>query len=411
MNTSRHAATAGPVFSALVRGAVIVLTVLLGAVTAALALVSLRMARGVVTPAARVPDTQILGVDTTAQTITLTRTPDTAVPGRYGLFTTGTESYLKLGSVLSEDETSVTRKLLTQIDGETRLSSAAAFSGWYFDHPDQLHLPYSMELIGANVGPCPAWLFPAGDGDVWVIQVHGRGANRAECLRAVPVFHDLGITSLVVSYRNDGEAPRSRTGTYGLGATEWRDVDAAVGFARRRGAKRIVLMGWSMGGAISLQVALSSAHRDAIVGIVLESPVVQWQVVLDYQARMLGLPDAVSGLAVGSLRVPWTARVVGTGEPIPFDRLDVLARAAELRHPILILHSDDDGFVPSDASHDLVVARPDLVSLQVFDVARHTKLWNYDQQRWTTSIVDWLRAQGITDAEPGAAASADADDA
>ena len=44
-----------------------------------------------------------------------------------------------------------------------------------------------------------------------------------------------GITSLVVSYRNDGEAPRSRAGTYTLGATEWRDVDAAVGFARRRG--------------------------------------------------------------------------------------------------------------------------------------------------------------------------------
>ena len=72
-----------------------------------------------------------------------------------------------------------------------------------------------------------------------------------------------------------------------------------------------------------------------------------------------------------------------------------VSRAAELRHPILILHSDDDGFVPSDASHDLVVARPDLVEMQVFEVARHTKLWNYDQERWSDSIRRWLERQGL----------------
>ena len=62
----------------------------------------------------------------------------------------------------------------------------------------------------------------------------------------------------------------------------------------------------------------------------------------------------------------------------------------------MILHSDDDGFVPSDASHDLVVARPDLVEMQVFEVARHTKLWNYDQERWTQSIGSWLEGHGLT---------------
>ena len=123
--------------------------------------------------------------------------------------------------------------------------------------------------------------------------MHGRGTTRAECLRAVPVFHALGITSLVVSYRNDGEAPRSRAGTYALGATEWRDVDAAVGFARRRGARRILLMGWSMGGAIALQLELNSAHRDVIAGLILESPVIDWRVVL-------GLP----GEAAAAARAP-----------------------------------------------------------------------------------------------------------
>ena len=398
MVVPRRAAISGPTpaLVAAVKAALTLLSASLGVALSALAFTSLRMARRVVTPALRVPDTRILSLDTSAQTITLARTPDTELPGRYGLFTSGTESYVKLGSVLAEDATSVKRKLLTHIGTQTRISADAAFSGWYYDRADELHLPFTSELIGSAVGPCPAWLFPAGEGDVWVIQVHGRGTTRAECLRAVPVFHGAGITSLVVSYRNDGEAPRSRAGTYALGATEWRDVDAAVGFARRRGARRIVLMGWSMGGAIALQLELNSAHRDVIAGLILESPVIDWRVVLGYQAKLLRLPAAVTGLAIGALQTEWATPMTGAGAAIPFDRLDVVSRAAELRHPILILHSDDDGFVPSDSSHDLVVARPDLVEMQVFEVARHTKLWNYDQERWSESIRGWLERQGLS---------------
>lgn len=400
MVDSRRAGRTGasPSLVAGIRAALTMLTAALAGALAALGFASLHMARKVVKPAPRLADTRILDLDTSAQTITLARTPDTELPGRYGLFTSGTTDYVKLGSVLSEDHESVTRKLLTHVPDTARISSDAAFSGWYFDRPEQLHLPFTPELIGSAIGPCPAWLFPAGEGDIWVIQVHGRGTTRAEALRAVPVFHALGITSLVVSYRNDGEAPRSRAGTYTLGATEWRDVDAAVGFARRHGARRVILMGWSMGGAIALQLSLHSAHRDTIAGLILESPVVDWRVVLGYQAGLMHVPATVTALAIRALKSDWASPLAGAGAPIPFDRLDIVARARELRHPILILHSDDDGFVPSDASHDLVVARPDLVEMKVFDVARHTKLWNYDQDRWSDSITAWVTDHGLAGA-------------
>ncbi len=356
---------------------------------------AVRVARLVITPAARRADTRILAVDTVAQTITLSRTSDTALPGRYGLFTRGSEDYLKLGSVLTEDADGVKRKLLTNVDGSDRLAADAAFSGWYYDRPEQLQLPFTSHLIGSPVGPCPAWVFPA-DGDTWCIQVHGRGATRSECLRAVPLLHSLGLTTMVVSYRNDAEAPRSRHGTYGLGATEWRDVDAAVGFARRAGARRIVLMGWSMGGAIVLQVALSSAHRDLIAGVILDSPVVDWRVVLDYQGRQMKLPQPLTALAMRTLRADWGGLFTGGDAPIPFDRLDVAARAGELAVPVLVLHSEDDGFVPPDSSHALAEARPDLVRLEAFTGARHTKLWNYDQSRWNAAITSWLADHRIS---------------
>lgn len=393
---------------ATLRAVIVALATALFGVCAALAVVTVRVARRVVMPAARAVDTRILDVDVAAQTITLTRTPDTVLPGRYGLFTTGAADYLKIGSVLSSDERGVKRKLLTEVEGDMHLAAEAAFSGWYFRRPEELHLPFTEEHVHAAVGSCPAWLFPApgagdaraadesGDaGDTWVVQIHGRGTTRSECLRAVPVFHALGITSLVVSYRNDGDAPRTRTGSYALGATEWRDVDAAIGWARRRGAERIILMGWSMGGAIALQVALGSAHREHVAGLILDSPVVDWRTVLAYQGRALGLPAPVTGLAIETLKADWAAPATRSERGIPFERLDIVARAGELQHPILLLHSDDDGFVPSSASHALAEARPDLVELQTFSTARHTKLWNYDQKRWTDAIDDWVRRHGF----------------
>lgn len=373
-----------------------ILGVALAASSAALGAVSLRMARTVVRPAGRLPDTRIVGLDAAAQTITLTRTPDTELPGRYGLFTVGSHEYLRLGSIVGGDDDTVTRKLLTHVAADGDLAPEAAFSGWYYDRPGDLHRPFRSVEIDTGVGPCPAWEFPAADDtDVWVIQVHGRGTTKAETLRAVPVFHDLGITSLVVSYRNDGEAPQSASGTYALGATEWRDVDAAIGYARRRGARRVLLMGWSMGGALALQAALESPHADVIAGLVLESPVVDWRTVLRFHGRLLRLPAPVIAVAQNAIASNWGATVLGSGEPIPLDRLDGVTRARELRHPILVLHSDDDAFVPSDASHALAAARPDLVTMETFQVARHTKLWNYDETRWVTAITEWVRTHGL----------------
>ena len=92
MVASRRAAMGGasPSLLAGIRAALTVISVALAGVLSAMAVASIRMARRVVTPAVRQPDTRILSLDTAAQTITLARTPDTELPGRYGLFTSGT---------------------------------------------------------------------------------------------------------------------------------------------------------------------------------------------------------------------------------------------------------------------------------------------------------------------------------
>ena len=110
------------------------------ALGAAAGFLVLAVARRVVTPMRKVPDTEILAIDTGAQTIELGRTLDTELPGRYGLFTTGTYGYVKLGAVLSADSTTVRRKLLTKIEPGASVDRGASFSGSYYTSPSELHL-------------------------------------------------------------------------------------------------------------------------------------------------------------------------------------------------------------------------------------------------------------------------------
>ncbi len=72
---------------------------------------------------------------------------------------------------------------------------------------------------------------------------------------------EAGYTSLVVSYRNDGDAPNSDDHRYALGDREWQDVSSAIEYAFEHGAERIVLLGYSMGGATVLQAADPVAAR------------------------------------------------------------------------------------------------------------------------------------------------------
>ena len=350
------------------------------------------MARRIVTPpTTRSDDTRVFGVDLDAGTITLEATPDSVLPGDYSFWFAAGSGHARLGPIEQSSDTRVTRRILNVDFGDLGTAVRGRLGGFSFLGPWDLGLDFENVAVSTDRGEAPAWLIPAAaPNGRWVIQVHGRGVTRHETLRATPVFHAAGYTSLLVSYRNDGEAPASADGRFGLGDTEWLDVEAAIDYALRHGATGIVLMGWSMGGAISLQAATRAAHDGRLLGVVLESPVIDWADVVAYQAVLLRLPKLVVRGALVVMGRRWGRVVTGLHQPIDLPRLDFVARAADLSLPILILHSDDDGFVPSAPSRRLAELRPDIVTLVPFAEARHTKLWNYDPAAWNEAILAWL---------------------
>ena len=250
-----------------------------GLLAAGSSALALYFARRVITPAkVREEDQEVLAVIRGGHRlqVILAATPEAPVEGVYGLFFDGGRGHARIGRIVSYSpaERTVQREVEAVYSGDLSKTRRGYWSGAAYPDPASIGLPSEDVDIEVDGGTAPAWLVRAPqESGIWAIMVHGRGASRQECLRAVRTARELGMSSLLITYRNDGLAPSAQDGRYGLGSTEWRDVEAAIGFALEQGAREVVLFGWSMGGAICLQTADLSRYHHLIRAMVLDAPV------------------------------------------------------------------------------------------------------------------------------------------
>src|SRR5687768_4608923 len=151
-----------------------------------------------------------------------------------------------------------------------------AISGWFVPRDDQ-------------PGPRPV-----------VIVLHGYPFDKANVLGATPFLHrhyDL----LLIDFRYFGGSEGNKTT---LGHEEWKDLLAAVEYARGRGATSIGVWGFSLGASVAL---LTLPHTDAITAVTAESPFSDMgAMVMDYyrylpvvDRALGGLTDLLSRLVLG----------------------------------------------------------------------------------------------------------------
>jgi len=327
----------------------------------------------------RYPDTV---VSASKDTVTLTRTDATDEPGIYGLYWQPGDQHAIVGEISSQTDKQVTRKLSKPSGALAPGEKVFVGSNVYQGNPrETLGIAYDPVSVRTQLGPAPAWFIP-GRSRTWVIFVHGINANRQAGLRLMPALRRLGMPVLDITYRNDVGAPRSPDGKFHLGATEWNDLDAAVAYALTHGARRVVPIGMSMGGAIVAQFMRRSSRAAKVPRLVFDAPALDWTPILDLAASERGIPTALVE------PMEWiTERRIG----VSFSELDDIKAASEFTLPMLMFHGGDDNVIPLSVSKRFAAARPGLARLHVFPEAGHVKSWNVNHVAYDRYLARFLR--------------------
>ena len=205
--------------------------------------------------------------------------------------------------------------------------------------------------IPDELGPMPAWSIPIDEWHTWAIFVHGINGSRNVGLRIAPTLHADGLPTLLITYREDLGAPASPDGLHHMGLTEWRDLAAAARYALSHGAQRLVLVGYSMGGAIVTQFMEHSPLAADVSGLVLDSPALDWKAILSFNATEMGLPsfaaDPVEWMIDARIDPDWNS-------------LDALQHPGDFHLPILLFHGTEDKLVPIATSNRFAAELPPL---------------------------------------------------
>ncbi|GAB3658188.1 alpha/beta fold hydrolase [Glycomyces tarimensis] len=316
------------------------------------------------------------------ETVTLPRDDDTEKPGTWGL--AWEDGQAVIGDVIASDEETVTRSLDGVLFGELTSGTAVRIDTWTYrnDPATAFGLDYETVGIPTTLGEAPAWYLP-GEQSTWVITVHGRNASPGETLRGIETYNRLGYPVLAVTHRNDEGAPRAPDGLHSLGEYESDDVVDAVEYALENGAEDVVLHGWSMGGAIVSTAARKLADDDAIRGLVVDSPVMDWNSTLDMQADDR---DVIAPIT-------WTAKlIVELRADIDLDDLDQRNFADEFDMPMLLFVDTADETVDHTATLEFAELLPPEQVTVVTTASGHTASWNEDPAAYAAALEAYLNA-------------------
>jgi hypothetical protein len=348
-----------------------------------------------VAPAPRTLQPEVVVESTSGDRVVLQRTD--AVDGddplrsgeTVGLVWAGGAGVLS-GAAAVADDGSVERALELVDGAAPPPGTPADLRGEVWTDPRAAHgVDFEEVAVDCPGGTCPAWFVP-GDSTTWMLFVHGKGASRTEGLRALGPAVDAGLPSLLITYRNDPEAPADPSGRYGYGATEWRDLEAAVRYAVDAGAERVVLYGASMGGAVVAGFLERSAEAEVVSGVVLDAPMLDLAATVEHGAAQRdlpvvgGVPDVLTGTAqwIAGWRydLDWAAV-----DHLPADWLEV---------PALVFHGTDDDLVPISTTDALAADRPGLVTAVRVPGAGHVRAWNADPAGYERQVADLIACAG-----------------
>jgi len=296
------------------------------------------------------------------------------------------EGYAQVGGIVDIHDQEVVREFVPLMGNLSIGDRVGLYIFAFPDDPEQAFgLPTRRVSYASPLGQFPAW-FIEGSSNTWFIVVHGKkDAPPREALRSSPVLPaaaEFGMPALIISYRNDVGAPASPDGFHRYGQTEWQDLQGAVQYAIEHGAERLVLMGYSMGGAMILNFLYQSPLADKVVGIILDAPMLNFGATVESGAMQLGVSRFFTGIGkfISTLRFD-----------INWEDLNYISRADQLTLPLLLFHGNADTTVPIEISDSLATRWLAMLTYAPIRGATHIRSWNLNPDLYEKEVSRFLQ--------------------
>ena len=222
------------------------------------------------------------------------------------------------------------------------------------------------------------------DGAPLQIQMHGyRGHGFRDFCGGNKLARELGLNTLVVDQRAHGES-EGHVISFGI-KERWDALAWAEYAAERWPGVPITLAGISMGAATVL-MASDLPLPDAVKGILADCGYSSPRAII--KKVCWDMPKYMRVL------YPFTslsAALFGRFDP---DSGSALGAVSNTALPILLIHGEDDGFVPCDMSREIAAACASPVRLETFPGAGHGASYLSDPARYGRIVREFLESCG-----------------
>lgn len=250
---------------------------------------------------------------------------------------------------------------------------------------DELNrLPFEQVYITSYDGlQLAARYYHRKDGAPLDIAVHGyRGTALRDFCGGTPLSLKCGHNVLLVDQRAHS---LSEGNTITFGIKERYDCLYWAHYAKERfGAETAVfLYGISMGATTVLMAAGLPQLPDTVKGVVADCPYSSPKAIIQKVCRDMHYPPRLTWPFVAL-----AARLFGGFSPTADDAVRAVKRA---KVPILLLHGEEDRFVPCGMSEEIQKARADRVARVTFPRAGHGLCYPIDGVRYEQTVCDFVK--------------------
>ena len=252
--------------------------------------------------------------------------------------------------------------------------------------PADVGLGYQEVAFRSTDGiPLKAWWIGKGGFSRAALLVHGFDGDKSDpqVVETARVYHRAGFNVLMLDLRGCGESEGERVT---LGYREVRDVRAALSWLEGRSFDpgRVVLHGWSMGGA----TVVRAAPGTGVAAVVEEAGYADLPPLLRER-----LPEA-SGLPVFfNPGIFLMGRVFLGIDPWVMRPKEQAHRLAEEGVPFMIIHSRDDYVIPFEHAESFAAAYPGAV---FWEIEGYEHVAAYTHPEYREKLLSFLGRAGVT---------------